>query len=219
MEASNIVSMLPRPRKTPRQGRSRAKVSYMIEAARQILYEEGADAVTTRRVSERSGVAIGSLYQYFPNRDAILARLAEEEVRRQSKAMQEFYASMRKLPLPELLTRTVQRLIENERHMLAFGGDFYRRYSQHYQVAQRVGRDQFGEILDADTQTVDTVRILKWHLDDIRAPDIELTAYLLARGIPSLVGNLVADMPELIDSPQLHEALTRVALAMADCRV
>lgn len=219
MEASNIVRILPRPRKTPRQGRSRAKVNYIIEAARQILYEEGANAVSTRRVSERSGVAIGSLYQYFPNRDAILARLAEEEVRRQSKAMQQFYASIAGLPLPELLTRTVHRLIENERYMLAFGGDFYRRYSQHYQVAQRVSRDQFGEILDADTQTVDTVRILKRHLDKIHAPDIELTAYLLARGIPSLVGNLVADMPELIDSPQLHEALTRVALAMADCRV
>ena len=68
-----VLTALPTARKTPRQQRSQATVGYIVDAARQLLYEEGAEAVTTRRVAERSGVAVGSLYQYFPNRDAILA--------------------------------------------------------------------------------------------------------------------------------------------------
>src|SRR5690606_7663264 len=108
----------------PRQQRSQATVSYIIEAARRILHEEGADAVTTRHIAERSGVAVGSLYQYFPNRDAILAVLAEEEVHRQLKTAQQLCMRLAKLPLGEFLARTLEHFVAVERHMLAFGGDF-----------------------------------------------------------------------------------------------
>lgn len=211
-----VVTAVPSPRKMPRQQRSQAKVGFIVEAARQILYEEGADAVTTRRVAERSGVAVGSLYQYFPNRDAILARLAEEEVRRQSKATQEYYASVRRLPMAELLRCSIERLVEGERRMMAFGGDFYRRYSSHYQVAQRVGRERSGDILDADTLTVDTVHFMKRHSDEIREPDTDLAAYLIARGIPAMLGSLVAENPKLLESPRLSAVLSRIALAAVD---
>lgn len=207
------LTELPTARKTPRQQRSQATVSYVIDAAREILYEEGVEAVTTRRVSERSGVAVGSLYQYFPNRDAILARLVEEEVRRESRATQEYYASVRKLPLPELLACSIERLVQNERRMMAFGGDFYRRYSQHYQVAQRVGRERSADILDASTLTVDTSRLLKHHESEIGDTDTGLAAYLLARGIPAMLSSLVSENPRLLDSPQLSPMLARMAAA------
>lgn len=211
-----VITTLPTPRKMPRQQRSQAKVGYIVEAARQILYEEGADAVTTRRVAERSGVAVGSLYQYFPNRDAILARLAEEEVRRQSKATQEYYATVRKRSLQEVLNCSIERLVECERRMMAFGGDFYRRYSQHYQVGQRVGRERSGDILDADTLTVDTTRWMQNYPGEIREQDVELAAYLLARGIPAMLGSLIAENPKLLDSPQLGAVLSRIAAAVVD---
>lgn len=214
--ALGASSSLPTPRKLPRQQRSQATVGYILEAARQLLFEEGAAAVTTRRVAERSGVAVGSLYQYFPNRDAILARLAEEEARCESKATQEYYASVRKLPLVELLSRSIERVVANERRMMALGGDFYQRYSRHYQVCQRVGRVRSGDVLDAGTLTVDTAHILRQHSDEIGETDTDLAAYLLARGIPVMLGAMVAEYPELLDSPRLTAMLGRIAAAVIE---
>ncbi len=66
-------SALPAPRKLPRQSRSRFLVSTLIEACRQILEQEGTEALTVNRLSEVSGVAVGSIYQYFPNKEAIIS--------------------------------------------------------------------------------------------------------------------------------------------------
>lgn len=63
-------------RKRPLQARSAALVAAILDAAAHILEREGPAALTTNRVAERAGVSIGSLYQYFPNRDAILVKLA-----------------------------------------------------------------------------------------------------------------------------------------------
>jgi AcrR family transcriptional regulator len=67
-------------RKTPRQARARATVAAIVEAAARILAESGPRAVTTNRIAARAGVSIGSLYQYFPNRSAVLRALIEREL-------------------------------------------------------------------------------------------------------------------------------------------
>src|SRR5262250_3813203 len=59
-------------RETPSQARSAWTVDLILEAAAQVLEARGEDALTTKTVAERAGVSIGTLYQYFPNRDAIL---------------------------------------------------------------------------------------------------------------------------------------------------
>jgi AcrR family transcriptional regulator len=66
-------------RKQPRQARSNELVQAVLQAAVQVLAEEGAHRFTTARVAERAGVSIGSLYQYFPNKAAILFRLQSDE--------------------------------------------------------------------------------------------------------------------------------------------
>ncbi|MDF2232478.1 helix-turn-helix domain containing protein [Albimonas sp. CAU 1670] len=67
------------PRKTPRQARARATAEALVEAAARILEGEGRGALTTNRIAERAGASVGSLYQYFPNREAIVAALAARE--------------------------------------------------------------------------------------------------------------------------------------------
>lgn len=64
-------------KKIPRQERSRATVEAIIEAAAQVLAEARYDGATTTVVAERAGVSVGTLYQYFPNKRAYVAALAE----------------------------------------------------------------------------------------------------------------------------------------------
>ena len=63
-----------RPRKISRQARSLATVEVILDAAGLLLVDEGYEQTTTNRIAERAGVSIGSLYQYFPNRESVVAR-------------------------------------------------------------------------------------------------------------------------------------------------
>jgi AcrR family transcriptional regulator len=66
-------------RKEPRQARANDLMAAVLDAAVQVLRAEGAARFTTARVAERAGVSVGSLYQYFPNKAAILFRLQSDE--------------------------------------------------------------------------------------------------------------------------------------------
>lgn len=76
MKASETTST----RREPRQQRSRQTVDAVLEAVRRVLKRQGADAITTNRVAEAAGVSIGSLYQYFPNKQAIYVALHDRHV-------------------------------------------------------------------------------------------------------------------------------------------
>jgi AcrR family transcriptional regulator len=80
------------PRKRPRQARAQATVNAILEAMVQILDREGLEAATTTRIAEVAGVSIGSLYQYFSHRDAILNALQDREFDRALLFMQEVLA-------------------------------------------------------------------------------------------------------------------------------
>ncbi len=67
------------PRKTPRQDRSRRMNELILEAAARVLAEGGPASFNTNRVAERAGISVGSLYQYYPNKAALLFRLYEQE--------------------------------------------------------------------------------------------------------------------------------------------
>ena len=85
-------------RKEPRQARSNDLVSAVLDAAVQVLMAEGAQRFTTARVAERAGVSVGSLYQYFPNKAAILFRLQSDEWRRTSVLLREILQSTAEPP-------------------------------------------------------------------------------------------------------------------------
>lgn len=75
------------PRRDPRQARSHAAVSAILEATALILREDGTAGFTTNRVAERAGVGIGTLYDYFPNKTAILVALARDILRADGEAL------------------------------------------------------------------------------------------------------------------------------------
>jgi AcrR family transcriptional regulator len=84
--------MAPRERKQPQQARAQETVRAILEATVQILDREGLDAATTTRIAEVAGVSIGSLYQYFSHRDAILNALQDREFERTLALMQKVLA-------------------------------------------------------------------------------------------------------------------------------
>lgn len=80
--------MTSNERKTPRQARAQETVRAILESTVQILDREGLEAATTTHIAEAAGVSIGSLYQYFSHRDAILSALQNREFERTLGLMQ-----------------------------------------------------------------------------------------------------------------------------------
>ncbi|RTE91389.1 TetR family transcriptional regulator [Bradyrhizobium sp. LVM 105] len=100
-------------RKQPQQARSTGLVTAILDAAVQVLAREGAQRFTTARVAERAGVSVGSLYQYFPNKAAILFRLQSDEWRRTSELLRGILADRTKPP-PARLRALVHAFIRSE---------------------------------------------------------------------------------------------------------
>ena len=75
-----------------------------MDAAVQVLAKEGAQRFTTARVAEKAGVSVGSLYQYFPNKAAILFRLQSDEWRQTAGLLRGILEDIRKPPLERLRT-------------------------------------------------------------------------------------------------------------------
>lgn len=100
-------------RKQPVQDRSRHLVGVVLEAAIRILRDEGAKAFTMARVAERAGVSIGSLYQYFPNKEAILFRLQTDEWQEALPRLQALLMQAG-VPAPDRLRRMIALFFQSE---------------------------------------------------------------------------------------------------------
>ncbi|MEK8053293.1 TetR family transcriptional regulator [Ideonella sp. DXS22W] len=91
-------------RKLPQQARSSQLVAAILQAAVQVLAREGAQRFTTARVAERAGVSVGSIYQYFPNKAAILFRLQQDEWQATSTQLRLILSDGSQPPLRRLRT-------------------------------------------------------------------------------------------------------------------
>ncbi len=95
-------------RKEPKQRRSQILVDAVAEAATRILPKVGVSGATTNRIAEMAGVSIGSLYQYFPSKESILARAIERDLQKRERAFRNVLEQTKDEPLAgvvEALTR------------------------------------------------------------------------------------------------------------------
>jgi AcrR family transcriptional regulator len=99
-------------RKAPLQSRSKVTVDVILEAAIRILESEGSLAMTTSRVAEVAGVSVGTLYQYFGNRDAILDALQDRELERATELLQSLLQRGAPLSDRDLARRVVEGLMQ-----------------------------------------------------------------------------------------------------------
>jgi AcrR family transcriptional regulator len=104
------------PRKLPRQERSRATVDAITQAATYILVKSGWERLTTNAVAERAGVNISSLYQYFPNKQAIVAELQRRHVTQTRRKLTQALAQMpEQRSLHEALVLLVCAMVDEHR--------------------------------------------------------------------------------------------------------
>lgn len=116
----SFPTTMPRPRppqissrKQPQQARSTELVEAVLQAATQVLAQQGTARFTTARVAERAGVSVGSVYQYFPNKAAILFRLQSDEWTRTTELLQSILEDASKPPL-ERLRALVHAFVQSE---------------------------------------------------------------------------------------------------------
>ena len=98
------------PRKRPRQRRSAETVERILAAAARIFDEQGYAGTPTNHVADEAGVSIGSLYQYFPNKDALLVALAERHIDDVTRRFSDRLLALRRERPP--LRDTVRTLLE-----------------------------------------------------------------------------------------------------------
>ncbi|AGY59170.1 TetR/AcrR family transcriptional regulator [Gloeobacter kilaueensis] len=96
-------------RRVPRQRRGHERVARILDAAARVFAEVGYEAATTHQIAERAGTAVGSLYQYFPDKRAIFAALEE----RHQQQVEAFHTRLEspeiaQLPLEQMIARMVQ---------------------------------------------------------------------------------------------------------------
>ena len=95
------------PRKSPVQARSSVTVEAILEATIQVLLKDGKERLTTTRVAERAGVSVGTLYQYFPNKSALLQAALQRHMDEVAGAVERVCREQRGKPLIEMATALI----------------------------------------------------------------------------------------------------------------
>jgi AcrR family transcriptional regulator len=109
-------------RKLPRQARSQRRVEQILDAAEAEFADAGYDNATTNAIAARADVPIGSLYQYFPNKEALLAGVVERYTQQMRNLFGQFLSAdaVEGLPISEVIVRMVQGLAAFETQHAGF---------------------------------------------------------------------------------------------------
>jgi len=182
-------------RRDPAQERSRQTVDCIVEAAGRLLVEHGRLGVTTNAVAERAGVSIGSLYQYFPDKDAIFAALQE---RHRDQVMPLIQHTLARLADPGL--DMVDVMVGLMRAMAELHADAPARL-------RAISEELHEEISDAEIQSFSeaTTKILATRLNRTE-DEIRPSAWLACMTLGN-VGRTLVHRPPALDIERLLAAL------------
>lgn len=206
--AALVPAQLPTPRKRPNQSRSRALVDAVAEACLRILDEQGEDALTVARIAEVSGAAVGSIYQYFPNKDAIVALLYERVLDQEAAHLLQLRERLVGMPLATALREILANIIRVELRLFKLNQGFHLRYHAALHLGMWRGPYRTaGEFIEATW-----LPLLKIYEDEISTPHPALAAYLLGQGLRSVIRSALEDIPAQLESPALLDSLVAMAL-------
>lgn len=193
-------------RKKPRQARAEATMEAIVEAAAQILERDGEEAATTARIAERAGVSIGTLYQYFADRDAVLAALIRRD--RQTVGAEimlriaEGNPSNAEAMVRDIIAAllAVMRPRRRRRRLIALG------------TAMRVqAGDETASMIDRVGLMM--VAVAARYPDDIARPLTPTRAYVLTRAVMGALRAALMENAKVLDEKDFEDELVRLALA------
>jgi AcrR family transcriptional regulator len=188
------------PRKQPKQDRSQATVEAILTAAAHILAQSGAEKFTTNRVAELAGVSIGSLYQYFPNKKALLFALAQQQAQEMMQLAQHHLTEVENLTIPEVIQRIVRAAIAahsvNPR--------------LHQVLHEQISRDQVMPP-GAEAQMENLLRsFLDQRRDQIKPQNLDLTVFIVRCTIESLIQRALLDRSDWFNNGELEQEITEL---------
>jgi AcrR family transcriptional regulator len=188
---------LVNPRKSASQKRSRLTVNALLEATARILIREGFDKASTNRIAEVAGVSVGSLYQYFPSKEALVAALIERHNQEVMQAVQHELAEAVDLPMEQAVRKLVWVAVKAHR----IDPSLHRVLAEQI---PRVGRLEKLETFNRQNYAL-FAAYLERHRDAIRAVDLDLAAFVCVTSIEALTHTAV--LHQKLVSDQAMDAL------------
>ncbi|HVI58539.1 MAG TPA: TetR/AcrR family transcriptional regulator [Luteimonas sp.] len=158
-------------------------VDALVEATARILLREGFDKTSTNRIAEVAGVSVGSLYQYFPCKEALVAAVIERHQKRILRTVRAELAGLHELPVREAMRRIVAAAVKAHRVDPRL----------HRVLAEQIPR--VGKLEELETFSRENFALfrayLEQHRDELRVDDLELAAFVCVTSIEALTHNAV----------------------------
>jgi AcrR family transcriptional regulator len=174
---------LTKPRKQASQGRSRATVDALIEATARILVTEGFDRASTNRIAAKAGVSVGSLYQYFPSKEALVGAVIDRHNQQLRQLARGALTELAALPLEQAVRKVVALGIEAHRLDPRL----------HRILAEQLPRT--GRLASKAAFSRENYALFRAYLEDhrneFRAVDLELAAFVCVTSIEALTHTAV----------------------------
>ena len=194
---------LTKPRKVASQERSRATDEALVEATARILVKEGFDKASTNRIAAVAGVSVGSLYQYFPGKEALVVAVIE---RHQQEIMQTVRGE-----LAEVLAQPVEKAI---RKLVAVAVKAHRVDPKlHRVLAEQIPR--VGELEKLETFNRENYTLfrtyLEHHRDELGVDDLELASFVCVTSIEALTHNAVLHHSKMISDERMDVLIDEAA--------
>jgi AcrR family transcriptional regulator len=194
-----------KPRRKPRQKRSQVLVDTILEASLMILKEQGAKGLTTNNIAERAGVAIGSVYRYYPDKWTILADVYEAR----TAELKDYYIHglsnpFEGLSAEESIHYFVAVPIGFAREMLSLHEEVFRAHHQYFHGRLRC-------ITDIENWREDCENIcrrwLELHKDRLRVSDLDHAAFIMNNAICSNIDICLENRPQYLKDEKFVESL------------
>jgi AcrR family transcriptional regulator len=191
-------------RKQPVQARSQATVDAILRATARILIRDGYDLLNTNRVAELAGVSVGSLYQYFPGKEALVGALLDHHVERTMSTIRREIPQLTFLPLEQAVLRFVQLMIDSH----GVEPELHRVFVEQL---PRVG--DFAKIEAAVEESMVLARAyLEAHKHEIAPKDLEIAAFITVNTIEALTHAAVLSRPDLLHGTQLRDQIAAMVV-------
>lgn len=190
------------PRKSASQERSRRTVDAILEATTRVLIKDGYDRASTNRIAAVAGVSIGSLYQYFPSKEALVAAVSERHSHEVLQLMRSTLAKVAARPIEVAAREFVSVAIDAHR----VNPKLHRVLAEE---VPRIGRLENIEAINDDVYAL--IRdYLDSHRDEMAVVDLDLATFICVTAVDALTHAAVLRRPDIITEQRTAEFVGEV---------